>query len=111
MTILAVIALPGINAGAGVDDLVTYTPLTDSNIKTAAKLWISDQTSATSTYGLVHSWDVTNVTDMSKSKSIMVVEVRLPSFVATVFDEGKMVERWLFRVKMVERWLLKDVGD
>jgi hypothetical protein len=71
MLLLAVIALPGINAG--VSDLVTYTPLTDSNIKTAANLWMSDEASATSTYGLVHSWDVAQVTDMSESKPIRIM--------------------------------------
>jgi hypothetical protein len=44
--------------------LNTYTPLTDSNIKTASQLWVSDQASATSTYGLVNTWDLSQVTSL-----------------------------------------------
>jgi hypothetical protein len=55
----------------------TYTPLTDSNIKTAALLWVSDQAAATSTYGLVDMWNVAKVTDMSYSKSIYIVKNEL----------------------------------
>jgi surface protein len=46
--------------------LNAYTPLTDSNIKTAAILWVSNQASATSTYGLVHTWDLSQVTILEK---------------------------------------------
>ncbi len=45
--------------------LNTYTSLTDSNIKTAAQLWVSNQASATSTYGLVHTWDLSQVTSLA----------------------------------------------
>jgi hypothetical protein len=45
--------------------LSTYTPLVDSNIRTAAQLWVSNQASATSTYGLVHTWDVSQVTSLA----------------------------------------------
>jgi hypothetical protein len=83
MFLLAVITLPGIDAG--VIDLTTTTSaygrvlntntmLTDSNIKTAAQLWVSDQASATSTYGLVHTWDLSEVTNMEQSKSIRISE-------------------------------------
>jgi hypothetical protein len=82
MLLLAMIALPGIDAG--VIDLTNpspygrvlnaYTPLTDSNIMTAAQLWVSNEASATSTYGLVGTWDVGKVTTMSKGKSIHIVE-------------------------------------
>jgi surface protein len=48
------------------ESLSTYTPLTDSNIKAAAILWVSNQTSATSTYGLVHTWDLSQVTSLEK---------------------------------------------
>ncbi len=72
---MAVIALPGIDA-VGVDSaslntspygrvLNSYTPLTDSNVKTAAKLWVSNQASAASTYGLVDSWDLSQVTSLA----------------------------------------------
>jgi hypothetical protein len=88
MTILlAVIALPGIDAGF-IDfatntspygrGLNTYTPLKDSNIKTAAQLLVSDQASATSTYGLVHTWDLAQVTNMNACKSIRILENDLP---------------------------------
>ncbi len=43
-----------------------YTPLTNSNIMTAAQLWVSDKASATSTYGLVHTWDLSQVTNLEK---------------------------------------------
>jgi hypothetical protein len=46
--------------------LNAYTPLTDSNIKTAAQLWVSNQTSATSTYGFVNTWDLSQVTILAK---------------------------------------------
>jgi surface protein len=73
--LLAVIALPGIDA-VGVDSatlttspygrvLNSYTPLTDSNVKTAAQLWVSNQASAASTYGLVDSWDLSQVTSLA----------------------------------------------
>jgi hypothetical protein len=42
--------------------LNTYTLLTDSNIKTAAQLWASNPASATSTYGPVLLWDLSQVT-------------------------------------------------
>ncbi len=45
--------------------LNTYTPLTNSNIQTAAQLWVSNVASATSTYGLVHTWDLSQVTSLS----------------------------------------------
>jgi hypothetical protein len=73
--LLAVIALPGIDA-VGIDSatlttspyrrvLNSYTPLTDSNVKTAAQLWVSNQASAASTYGLVDSWDLSQVTSLA----------------------------------------------
>ncbi len=46
--------------------LNTYTPLTNTNIKTAAQLWVSNQASAASTYGLVHTWDLSQVTNLEK---------------------------------------------
>ncbi len=42
-----------------------YTPLTDSNIRTAAQLWVSNQASATTTYGPVHLWDLSQVTSLA----------------------------------------------
>jgi hypothetical protein len=54
--------------------LNVYTPLTDSNIKNAAELWLSNQASATLTYGPIQTWDVSKVTKMIKSKSRRKVE-------------------------------------
>ena len=77
LLLLVVISLPGIDAMTSLWPeprhrqervLSAYTPLTDSNIRTAAQLWVSSQASATSTYGLVHLWDLSQVTSMSQSK-------------------------------------------
>jgi glycosyltransferase involved in cell wall biosynthesis len=46
-------------------NLNTYTPLTDSNVKYAAQLWVSNQASAASMYGLVDSWDLSQVTSLA----------------------------------------------
>jgi hypothetical protein len=76
MLLLVMIALPGIDAGViDLTNLTTrpygrvlnaYTPLTDSNIKTAAQLWVSNEASATLTYGLVNTWDLSQVTSLAK---------------------------------------------
>jgi hypothetical protein len=95
MAMLAVIALPGIDAGVidlgslttGVIDLTprlgrvlnTYTPLTDYNIKTAAQLWVSNEESATLTYGLVHMWDISQVTSLA---NVWCGSVYCPAYVA-----------------------------
>ena len=44
----------------------TLTPITDANIQTAVNLWISDSAAATTTYGAISAWDVSNVTSMSE---------------------------------------------
>jgi len=44
----------------------TLTPITDANIQTAVDLWISDVSAATTTYGNISDWDVSQVTDMSQ---------------------------------------------
>ena len=41
------------------------TPITDANIQTAVDLWVSDSAAATTTYGNISDWDVSQVTDMS----------------------------------------------
>ena len=41
------------------------TPITDANIQTAVNLWVSDSAAATTTYGVISDWDVSQVTDMS----------------------------------------------
>ncbi len=45
--------------------LACYTPLMDSNIKTAAQLCVSNQASSASTYGLEHTWDMSQVTSLA----------------------------------------------
>jgi cellulose synthase/poly-beta-1,6-N-acetylglucosamine synthase-like glycosyltransferase len=74
MLLLVVISLPGIDAVTSLWPeprpreervLSAYTPLTDSNIRTAAQLWVSNQASATTTYGLVHTWDLSQVTNLA----------------------------------------------
>jgi surface protein len=45
--------------------LACYTRLTDTNIRTAAQLWVSNQASATTTYGPVHLWDLSQVTSLA----------------------------------------------
>ena len=41
------------------------TPITDSNFQTVVDLWVSDPSAATTTYGNISDWDVSQVTDMS----------------------------------------------
>jgi len=41
------------------------TPITDANIQTAVDLWVSDPSAATTTYGAISTWNVSQVTDMS----------------------------------------------
>ena len=74
LLLLVVVSLPGIDAMTSLWPeprpgqervLSAYTPLTNSNIKTAAQLWVSNQASATSTYGLVHTWDLSQVTSLA----------------------------------------------
>jgi surface protein len=44
--------------------LLVYEPLSDSNIKDAANLWVSNQPSAIATYGAVDTWDLSQVTSL-----------------------------------------------
>ena len=44
----------------------SQTPITDANVKTAVDLWVSDSAAATTTYGNISDWDVSNVTDMTE---------------------------------------------
>ena len=44
----------------------SQTPITDANIQTAVDLWVSDSSAATTTYGDISTWDVSQVTDMSE---------------------------------------------
>ena len=42
------------------------TPITDANIQRAVDLWVSDPSDATTIYGSISNWDVSQVTDMSE---------------------------------------------
>ena len=42
----------------------SQTAITDANIQTAVDLWVSDPSAATTTYGDISDWDVSQVTDM-----------------------------------------------
>ena len=42
------------------------TPITDANIQTAVDLWVSDSAAATTTYGNISNWDVSQITNMSE---------------------------------------------
>ena len=42
------------------------TPLDDTNFREALDLYKNDEAAATSTYGAISEWDVTQVTDMSE---------------------------------------------
>ena len=44
----------------------TQTAITDANIQTAVNDWVSDPSAATTTYGNISDWDVSQVTDMSE---------------------------------------------
>jgi hypothetical protein len=44
--------------------LLVYEPLSNSNIKDAANLWVSNQPSAIATYGAVDTWDLSQVTSL-----------------------------------------------
>ena len=48
----------------------SFTPLTDGNIKTAAQLWCSDETTATTVYGPISEWNTSTVKDMSALFSV-----------------------------------------
>ena len=54
LTILILLVLP----------FIGFSQINDSNIQDAVNLWISDQATATSTYGNISEWDVSDVTDM-----------------------------------------------
>ena len=49
--------------------VMALTPITDSNINTAADQWVSKEATARSTYGDISEWDVSAVTTMHESKS------------------------------------------
>ena len=40
--------------------------LTDGNIKTATDLWISNNSTATTQYGVIMGWDTSNITAMDE---------------------------------------------
>ncbi len=42
------------------------TSITDANIRQAVNDWVYDPSTATTTYGNISDWDVSQVTDMSE---------------------------------------------
>ena len=42
-----------------------YQPLNKTDLQTAVDLWVSDKSSAISTYGVINRWDTSQITDMS----------------------------------------------
>ena len=42
-----------------------FQPTTKAQLQTAVNLWVSDNSSAVSTYGNITTWDVSLITDMS----------------------------------------------
>ena len=54
-----------VGLAAGCHNSDELTPITDANIHTAVDLWVSDPSTATTTYGNISTWDVSQVTDMS----------------------------------------------
>ncbi len=53
------------------------TPITDANIQTAVDLWVSDPSAATTTYGAISDWDVSQVTDMSELFKIKLLSMMI----------------------------------
>jgi surface protein len=45
--------------------LYAFQPQTTAELQTAVDLWVSDETSAITTYGEINTWDVSLITDMS----------------------------------------------
>jgi hypothetical protein len=93
--------------------LACYTPLTDSNINTAAQLWVSDQAYSASTYGDLNQWDVSTVTDMSSSKSYLYWRMTWRD-VNSCYCDGRVQSGlgwwWWCAVKMVERCGVEACG-
>ena len=54
-----------VGLAAGCHNSDELTPITDANIHTAVDLWVSDPSTATTSYGNISTWDVSQVTDMS----------------------------------------------
>ena len=55
----------GFSATPSSTDFNKFPPMTNDNIQTAVDLWVSNQSSATATYGDISTWDTSAVTDMS----------------------------------------------
>ena len=63
------------------------TPITNSNIKTAVDLWISDQTTAEATYGHISDWDTSNVTNLTN-----VLNEKIIKFDISKWDISKAIK-------------------
>ena len=51
---------------ANISLLFSFQPQTKSDLQTAVDLWISNNSTALSTYGVISAWDVSLITDMSE---------------------------------------------
>ena len=54
-----------LNPGSQIGSSSGYLFLTRAELDTAVALWVSDEASATDTYGEINTWNVSNITDMS----------------------------------------------
>ena len=55
-----------ITDGGCTDCSFTFTPTTKAELQTAVDAWIANEADATSTYGDINTWDVSNITDMNE---------------------------------------------
>jgi uncharacterized protein (TIGR02145 family) len=63
--ILGILSTFGDTWDSGDVMVIVITPITNENIHEAVDLWLSDECSATLTYGYISDWDVSSVTDMT----------------------------------------------
>jgi surface protein len=50
----------------GESNQIEFKPTTKAELQTAVDLWVSDNSAALSTYGMINSWDVSLIADMSE---------------------------------------------
>jgi uncharacterized protein (TIGR02145 family) len=63
--VLGVLSTFGDTWDSGDTMVIEITPITNDNIHEAVDLWLSDECSATLTYGHISDWDVSSVTNMT----------------------------------------------
>jgi hypothetical protein len=61
--ILGILSTFGDTWDSGDTMVIEITPITNDNIHEAVDLWLSDECSATLTYGHISDWDVSSVTN------------------------------------------------